>query len=120
MKKPVSNWIIVGTSNEKPFRPSDWAGRICELAGFMQPNRMVKYSEDLRPIKYNGSSAVFVHADLKTLRSEIWDQVMSFAQLHQLKVVEHADPVSVIYSKLEPTTQQLEALGKIEMAQLAA
>jgi hypothetical protein len=116
----MGNWIIVGTSNEKPFRPSDWAGRICELAGFMQPNRMVKYSEDLRPIKYNGSSAVFVHADLKTLRSEIWDQVMSFAQLHQLKVVEHADPVSVIYSKLEPTTQQLEALGKIEMAQLAA
>ena len=29
MKKPVNNWIIVGTNQEdKAFRPSDWAGRI--------------------------------------------------------------------------------------------
>jgi tRNA(Ile2) C34 agmatinyltransferase TiaS len=84
---------------------------------------MVRYSEDLRPIKYNGNSAVFIHADLKTLRAEIWNQVMAFAQLHQLKVIEHTDPVTVIYSMLESkvhSSYQLELQDKVEMAQLAA
>jgi len=124
MKKPVSNWIIVGShGDQKPFRPSDWAGRICELAGFIQSSGIVKYSEDLRPIRYNGNPAVYVHADLKTVRAEIWEQVMAFAQLHQLKVIEHADPVTVIFSMMETklnSSYQLELQDKVEMAQLAA
>jgi len=42
MKAPVTNWIIVGTQNDqKAFRPSDWAGRISELAGIVQDSGMV-------------------------------------------------------------------------------
>jgi hypothetical protein len=122
MKMPVTNWIIVGTNNDKPFRPSDWAGRICELGCFVQSSGIVKYSEELRPIKYNGNSAVFVDADLKTFRAEVWEQVMGFARLHQLKVVEHADQIAA-FLKLEPKAQpnhQLELQDKVEMAQLAA
>ncbi len=124
MKIPVTNWIIAGTNNDKPFRPSDWAGRICELGCFVQSSGIVQYSEELRPIKYNGNSAVFIDAALKTFHAEVWEQVMSFARLHQLKVIEHADPVTV-FNKLEPKSKsqsnyQLELQDKVEMAQLAA
>ena len=124
MKTPEINWIIEGSSNEKTFRPSDWAGRICELGCFVQPSGIVQYSEELRPIKYNGYSAVFVDADLKTLRAEVWEHIMSFAQLHQLKVIEHADSVTT-FLKLEPNTKpqsnyQLELQENVEIAQLAA
>ncbi len=124
MKMPVTNWIIVGTNNDKPFRPSDWAGRICELGCFVQPSGIVHYSEELRPIKYNGSSAVFIDADLKAFRAEVWEQVMSFARLHQLKVIEHADQIA---SFITPTANvkaqsisQLELQDQVELAQLAA
>ena len=124
MKTPEINWIIVGANNDKPFRPSDWAGRICELGCLVQPSGIVQYSEELRPIKYNGFSAVFVDADLKTLRTEVWEQIMGFAQLHKLKVIEHADPVTS-FIKLEPNSKpqsnyQLELQEKVEIAQLAA
>jgi hypothetical protein len=124
MKMPLTNWIITGTNNDKPFRPSDWAGRICELGCFVQSSGIVKYSEELRPIKYNGNSAVFVDADLKTFRAEVWEQVMSFARLHQLKVIEHVDQIAAflkLESKAQPqSNHQLELQDKVEMAQLAA
>jgi hypothetical protein len=49
---------------------------------------------------------------------------MSFARLHQLKVIEHADPVTA-FLKSEPRTKsqpnyQLSLQDKVEMAQLAA
>ncbi len=124
MKMPLTNWIIVGTNNDKPFRPSDWAGRICELGCFVQSSGIVKYSEELRPIKYNGNSAVFIDADLKEFRAEVWEQVMGFAQLHKLKVIEHADSISsFINPKSNAKTRsdyQLELQDRVEMAQLAA
>jgi hypothetical protein len=125
MKMPVTNWIIVGSQNDqKPFRPSDWAGRICELGCFIQSSGIVKYSEELRPIKYNGNPAVFVNADLKTFRAEVWEQVMGFAQLHQLKVIEHAEQI-VAFFKPEPkvkseSNSRVELQDQVEMAQLAA
>jgi hypothetical protein len=125
MKIPVTNWIIAGSQNDqKPFRPSDWAGRICELGCFVQASGIVQYSEELRPIKYNGNSAVFIDADLKSFHEEVWEQVMSFARLYQLKVIEYSDPITAIH-KLEPKSKTqsnvlLELQDKIEMAQLAA
>jgi hypothetical protein len=104
--KSVKNWIILGIDqDEKRFRPSDWAGRICELACVMQNNRMVQYSEDLRPIRYNGQTAVYVDIDLKTDRFKIWEQVMSFANLHQLKVIEYADPITAFHCLLKPKSE---------------
>jgi Protein of unknown function (DUF3579) len=101
--KPVKNWIILGIDlNEKTFRPSDWAARICELASNIRNSGMVQYSDDLRPIRYNGQTAVYVDIDLKLDRTKIWEQVMSFANLHQLKVIEYADPVTAFHSILKP------------------
>jgi hypothetical protein len=101
--KPVKNWIILGIDqNENRFRPSDWAARICELACIIQGNRMVQYSDDLRPISYNGQTAVYVDVDLKTERTKIWEQVMSFASLHELKMIEYADPITAFHCLLKP------------------
>ncbi len=124
MLKPVKNWIILGIDlQEKTFRPSDWAARICELACNMQNNRMVQYSDDLRPIRYNGQTAVYVDIDLKEERTKIWEQVMSFANLHQLKVIEYADPITAFHCLLKPKSEvylrdQLE--DQFEPAQMAA
>jgi len=107
MKKPVNNWIIVGTHHDdKAFRPSDWAGRICELDCVVQPSGIVQYSEDLRPIRYNGHAAVYVDSDLRAGRTKVWEEVMAFAKLHQLKVVEYADPVTAFHGMLKPKTEQ--------------
>ena len=106
MKKPVNNWIIVGTNQEdKAFRPSDWAGRICELDSEVQQSGIIKYSEDLRPIRYNGHAAVYVDSDLRDDRTKVWEEVMAFANLHQLKVVEYADPVTAFHGMLKPNTE---------------
>ena len=103
MLKPVSNWIVLGIDyNEKVFRPSDWAARICELASNVQNRGAVQYSDDLRPIRYNGQTAVYVDFDLKQDQTKIWEQVMSFAKLHQLKVIEFADPVTAFQCILKP------------------
>ena len=106
MKKPVNNWIIIGTQhNDQAFRPSDWAGRICELDSVVQHSGIVKYSEDLRPIRYNGHAAVYVDSDLRDNRTKVWEEVMAFASLHQLKVVEYADPVTTFHGMLKPSTE---------------
>ena len=124
MKIPVTNWIIVGSQGDhKAFRPSDWAGRISELGGFVQDNRMVQYCEELRPIKYNGNTAVYVDATLKTKRAEIWEQVMGFARFHQLKIVEQTAPVEVHFGMQDhqaPSNTKLELQDAVETAQLAA
>jgi hypothetical protein len=84
---------------------------------------MVQYCEELRPIRYNGNSAVYVDAILKTTRVEIWEQVMGFARLHQLKIVEQTEPVEVIFGlhdQKAPSNSNLELQDVIEIAQLAA
>jgi hypothetical protein len=122
--KPVKNWIILGIDqDEKRFRPSDWASRVCELACNIQNNRIVQYSDDLRPIRYNGQTAVYVDIDLKMDRTQIWEQVMSFANLHQLKVIEYADPITAFHCLLKPKSEvylrdQLE--DQPELALIAA
>jgi hypothetical protein len=122
--KPVNNWIVLGIDqDEKTFRPSDWAARICELACNVQDHGIVQYSYDLRPIRYNGQTAVYVDYDLKTGQTKIWEQVMSFAKLHQLKVIEYADPITAFHCILKPKTEihlqdQLEK--QIELSQVAA
>jgi hypothetical protein len=101
--KPINNWIVLGIDqDEKIFRPSDWAARICELASDVQHRGSVKYSADLRPIRYNGRTAVYVDSDLKHDHAKIWEQVMSFAKLHQLKVIEYADPITAFQCILKP------------------
>jgi hypothetical protein len=120
MKKPVNNWIIVGTHhNDKAFRPSDWAGRICELGCVVQKSGIVQYSEDLRPIRYNGHAAVYVDSDLKAERTKVWEEVMAFAKLHQLKVVEYADPVTAFHGILKPKTEEY-LQDQLESIQIAA
>ena len=124
MKTPVTNWIIVGTqNNQKAFRPSDWAGRISELGGFVRDSGMVQYCEELRPIRYNENSAAFVAASLKTTRAAIWEQVMGFAILHQLKIVEQTEPIAVFFGmqdQIAPSNSNLEQQDAIEIAQFAA
>ena len=106
MQIPINNWIILGIQhNEKTFRPSDWAARICELACEVQSRGVVQYSDDLRPIRYNGAPAVYVGSDLKIDRTEIWEQIMSFSKLHQLKVIEYADPITAFQRILKPKTE---------------
>ena len=124
MKTLITNWIIVGTtSDQKAFRPSDWSGRICELGGLVQDNRMVQYCEELRPIRYNGISAVYVDANLKTNRGEIWEQVMWFARFHQLKINEQTAPIAVLFELQDQNVSinsNLPLQDAIEIAQLAA
>jgi hypothetical protein len=122
--KPVNNWIVLGIDhNERTFRPSDWAARICELACNVQDNGIVQYSDDLRPIRYNGQIAVYVDSDLKTGRGKIWEQVMSFAKSHKLKVIEYADPITAFHCILKPKSEiymrdQLE--DRVALSQVAA
>lgn len=124
MLKPVNNWIILGLDHdEKIFRPSDWAARICELACNVQNRGSVQYSDDLRPIRYNGQTAVYVDSDLRQDRTTIWEQVMSFAKLHQLKVIEYADPITAFQCILKPKSviylrDQME--DQITLTQVAA
>src|SRR5262252_3035615 len=68
MPVDVNEFVIVGlTRDGKPFRPSDWAERLCGvMAQFGADNRM-QYSPYVYPIVLEGTKCVVVDARLKEI-----------------------------------------------------
>ncbi|MGN6388344.1 MAG: DUF3579 domain-containing protein [Burkholderiaceae bacterium] len=93
--KVASEFIIQGvTKDGKPFRPSDWAERLCGVlacfrpSGPRGPNAHLQYSPYVRPIMINGVRSVVVNEALRELEPLAYHFVRNFAQDNDLQVVE--------------------------------
>jgi hypothetical protein len=83
----VVEFVIRGlTLDGKPFRPSDWAERLCGvLAAFGNDHRM-QYSPFVHPVTANGVRCVVVDVRLEELEPMAYRFLVSFAKDNALQV----------------------------------
>lgn len=83
----AENFIIVGvTLGGQPFRPSDWAERICGVMSAFGAERRMAYSPHVQPGTHEGHKSVFVNADLYATEPMAYTFLVNFAKDNQLKV----------------------------------
>jgi hypothetical protein len=102
MAEPVSpppqtarEFFIQGiTSGGKPFRPSDWAERLCGVLACFSPeasngpNAHLQYSPYVRPTILNGIKSVVVNEKLRDFEPLAFHFVLNFAKDNDLQVVD--------------------------------
>lgn len=91
---PAREFFIQGiTSDGKPFRPSDWAERLCGVMacfqpeGYGGPNAHLQYSPYVRPTLLGGIKSVVVNEDLRDIEPLAYHFVIDFAKDNDLQVV---------------------------------
>ena len=83
----VVEFVIVGqTLDGEPFRPSDWAERLCGvMAAFGNDHRM-QYSPFVHPVTSNGVRCVVVDVRLEQAEPMAYRFLASFAKDNELQV----------------------------------
>lgn len=83
------------TSSGRPFRPSDWAERLCGVMSCYRPGGIatgrdayIGYSPYVRPTIIGGVKCVVVDERLRELERMAFDFVMNFARDNDLPVYE--------------------------------
>jgi len=83
------------TASGRPFRPSDWAERLCGVMSSYRPGGMatgrdayIGYSPYVRPTVVGGVKCVVVDERLRELERMAFDFVMNFARDNDLPVYE--------------------------------
>ena len=90
----TGQFFIQGTTSDgKPFRPSDWAERLCGVMSCFRPagsggrNAHLKYSPYVRPTVLDGVKSVVVDQSLRQLEPLAFHFVMDFARDNDLQVI---------------------------------
>jgi hypothetical protein len=93
--KPLAHeFVIYGvTSDGKPFRPSDWAERLCGVMSCFRPegsggpNAHLQYSPYVRPTVLDGVKSVVVNEELRDIEPLAYHFVLNFAKDNDLQVI---------------------------------
>ncbi len=82
----VAEFVIEGvTVDGKPFRPSDWAERLCGvMSAFGKDNRM-QYSPYVHPVTVGGARCVVVDKRLEAIEPKAYRFVVNFAKDNELR-----------------------------------
>jgi hypothetical protein len=79
--------VIKGlTQDGKPFRPSDWAERLCGVLSVFGAERRMEYSPLVHPVTSAGIRCVVVNIELEELEPMAFKFLMSFAKDNELQV----------------------------------
>jgi hypothetical protein len=79
--------VIQGTTHSgQPFRPSDWAERLCGMMSVFSEDRHLSYSPYLKPIIAAGVRCVVVDVRLEDLDPPAFRFLMEFAKDNELKL----------------------------------
>jgi hypothetical protein len=79
--------VIQGvTESGHPFRPSDWAERLCGMMSVFGEDRHLTYSPYLKPIIAAGVRCVVVDVSLEELDPAAFRFLMEFAKDNALKL----------------------------------
>src|SRR5687767_237664 len=92
--EPAREFIIQGvTSDGKPFRPSDWAERLCgAMSCFTSPahrgpHAHLQYSPYVRPAMLSGIRSVVVDEALHDIEPLAYHFVLDFAKDNDLQII---------------------------------
>jgi hypothetical protein len=79
--------VIQGvTVSGQPFRPSDWAERLCGVMSAFSDDRYLSYSPYLRPIITAGVRCVLVDVKLEEVDPAAFRFLLEFAKDNELKL----------------------------------
>jgi hypothetical protein len=82
----VAEFVIQGlTLDGKPFRPSDWAERLCGVMSAFGGDHRMAYSPFVHPISANGVRCVVVDARLESIEPMAYRFLLSFAKDNELQ-----------------------------------
>src|SRR5690349_24668260 len=83
----VSEFVILGlTKDGKPFRPSDWAERLCGVLSAFGGDHRMQYSPFVHPITSNGVRCVVVDIRLEQIEPMAYRFLLNFAKDNELRV----------------------------------
>jgi hypothetical protein len=79
--------VIQGiTESGRPFRPSDWAERLCGMMSVFGEDSRLSYSPYLKPIIAAGLRCVVVDVKLEGLDPDAFRFLIGFARDNELKM----------------------------------
>ena len=82
----VVEFVIQGiTLDGKPFRPSDWAERLCGVMSAFGGDHRMQYSPFVHPVTANGVRCVVVDLRLEEIEPMAYRFLISFAADNALK-----------------------------------
>ena len=80
-------FVIVGlTRRGEPFRPSDWAERLCGVLSAFGGDHRMKYSPFVHPISADGVRCVVVDRRLESIEPMAYRFLLNFARDNELRV----------------------------------
>ena len=87
MSSRSDEFVITGvTLGGMPFRPSDWAERLCGVMSAFGSDGRMQYSPYVFPITSAGVKCVVVDARLKDIEPMAYNFLMNFAGDNELQV----------------------------------
>lgn len=87
MSVETDEFVILGmTRDGRPFRPSDWAERLCGVMSQFGADHRMAYSPYVQPITSEGVRSVVVDARLRELEPLAWTFLENFARDNDLQV----------------------------------
>jgi hypothetical protein len=77
--------VIIGTTIDgQPFRPSDWAERLCGMMSVFGEDRHLSYSPFLKPVLAKGVRCVLVDRELERIDPAAYSFLLGFARDNEL------------------------------------
>jgi hypothetical protein len=94
-KSRHESFIIVGvTSDARPFRPSDWAERLCGTMSIFGAEKRMSYSPYVQPGSMDNNKCVFVDIRIHDIEPKAYHFLENFARDNDLKVIAPWDPAA--------------------------
>ncbi len=86
IEQPVVELVILGVTRDgTPFRPSDWAERLCGVMSVFGGDQRMQYSPFVHPVTSNGIRCVVVDIRLEELEPMAYRFLLSFAKDNELR-----------------------------------
>jgi len=83
----LNELIILGLTHAgAPFRPSDWAQRLCGVVASFGEDQRISYSPYVKPIISGGVACVLVDMRLLAVNPTAVDFLLGFAHSNELRV----------------------------------
>ena len=83
----TEEFVIIGRTHDgAPFRPSDWAERLCGVMSQFGADHRMRYSPYVQPITTGGMRAVVVDVRLRELEPLAYNFLVGFARGNDLDV----------------------------------
>jgi hypothetical protein len=83
----LAEFVIQGiTRDGKPFRPGDWAERLCAVMAAFGGDHRMQYSPFVHPITVNGVRCVVLDVRLEEIEPMAYRFLLNFARDNELRV----------------------------------